>query len=140
GDPRADGWDSLDWIAQQEWSDGSVGTFGCSSSAEWQLALAAEDHPAHKAMVPMASGAGIGRVGEFHEQGNWYKGGVHQTLFTIWLRSVQQDTRPRFPDGLDQKQLQRLRSMYSLAASMPEVDWKKVVSTLPASSWLEEAG
>lgn len=140
GNPRSDGWDSLDWIAGQEWSDGSVGTFGCSSSAEWQLALAAEDHPAHKAMVPMASGAGIGRVGEFHEQGNWYKGGVHQTLFTIWLRSVQQDMRPRFPEGLDQEQLQRLRSMYSLAASMPEVDWKKVVSTLPASNWLEEAG
>ena len=139
GNPRTDGWDSIDWIAEQDWSDGSVGTLGCSSSAEWQLSLAAENHPAHKAMVPMAAGAGIGRVDEFHEQGNWYKGGVHQTLFTIWLRSVQQDTRPSFPDGLDQEQLQRLRSMYSLAADMPEVDWKSVVSTLPVSGWLDKA-
>lgn len=140
GRPRIDGYDSLTWIAEQDWSDGSVGTLGCSSSAEWQLALAAEDHPAHKAMVPMAAGAGIGTVGEFHEQGNWYKGGVHQTLFSIWLYSVQQNIRPQFPDDLTQEQLQRLRKMYDLAADMPEVDWKEHLRTLPAVDWIESAG
>ncbi|MEX2126464.1 MAG: CocE/NonD family hydrolase [Woeseia sp.] len=140
GRPRTDGYDSLDWIAEQAWSNGNVGTLGCSSTAEWQLALAAEDHPAHKAMVPMAAGAGIGRVGEFYEQGNWYKGGVHQTLFTVWLYSVQQDIRPQFPDDLSREQLQRLRKMYDLAAGMPEVDWKKHLKTLPATDWLESAG
>jgi hypothetical protein len=140
GLPRTDGYDSLDWIAEQEWSNGNIGTMGCSSSAEWQLALAAEDHPAHKAMVPMAAGAGIGRVGEFHEQGNWYKGGVHQTLFSVWLYSVQQQIRPQFPEGLSQEQLQRLRKMYDLAAEMPEVDWKKQLKNLPAVEWLESAG
>jgi uncharacterized protein len=140
GDPRRDGYDSLSWIAEQDWSNGNVGTLGCSSSAEWQLVLAAEDHPAHKAMVPMAAGAGIGRVGEFHEQGNWYKGGVHQTLFSVWLYSVQQRLRPQFPDGLSREQLQRLRKLYDLAAEMPEVDWKKHLRTLPAVDWLETAG
>ena len=90
GNPRTDGYDALTWFADQDWSNGAVGTLGCSSSAEWQMALAAQSHPAHKAMAPMAAGAGIGRVGEFHEQGNWYKGGVHQTLFTVWL--VQRST------------------------------------------------
>lgn len=140
GHPRTDGFDSLSWIAKQEWSNGNVGTLGCSSTAEWQLALAAMDHPAHKAMVPMAAGAGIGRVGEFHEQGNWYKGGVHQTLFTVWLYGVQQELRPRFPEGLTQAQRQRLRKMYDLAPEMPEVDWKKHLHTLPAVDWLEKAG
>ncbi|HUD96678.1 MAG TPA: CocE/NonD family hydrolase, partial [Woeseiaceae bacterium] len=111
GRPREDGYDSIDWIAKRSWSNGSVGTLGFSSTAEWQMALAALDHPAHKAMVPMAAGAGIGRVGEFYEQGNWYKGGVHQTLFTVWLYSVQQNLRPRFPEGLSQEQMQRLRKM-----------------------------
>ena len=37
------------------------------------------DHPALKAMIPMSAGAGIGRVGEFYEQGNFYKGGVHES-------------------------------------------------------------
>lgn len=140
GNPRTDGYDALTWFAAQEWSNGAVGTLGCSSSAEWQMALAAQGHPAHKAMVPMASGAGIGRVGEFHEQGNWYKGGVHQTLFTVWLYSVQQQVYPRFAPGTSQEDLQRFRKMYDLAAEMPDVDWKKQLRKLPAIDWLEGAG
>jgi putative CocE/NonD family hydrolase len=140
GHPRTDGYDALSWIAAQPWSSGKVATLGCSSSAEWQLALAALDHPAHAAMIPMAAGAGIGRMGEFHEQGNWYKGGVHQTLFSVWLYSVQQNIRPQFPAGLSQEQLQRLRKAYDLAAEMPEVDWKKQLRKLPAIDWLTDAG
>ena len=140
GDPRTDGYDSLTWIAGQEWSDGSVGTLGCSSTAEWQLALAAMDHPAHKAAVPMAAGAGIGRVGEFYEQGNYYKGGVHQTLMSVWLYGVQQNVRPRFPEGLSSEELQRLRKMYDLAARMPKVNWAKHLRKLPAVDWLQSAG
>jgi putative CocE/NonD family hydrolase len=137
GHPRTDGYDTLSWIEEQEWSSGKVGTFGCSSSAEWQLGLAAQNHPAHTAMVPAAAGAGIGKVGRYTEQGNWYKGGVHQTLFSIWLYSVQQNLAPRFPDSLTQKQLQRLRKSYDLSAQMPEVDWKEQTKKLPLESWFE---
>jgi putative CocE/NonD family hydrolase len=140
GDPAGDGYDSLTWLAEQEWSSGAVGTYGCSSTAEWQLLLAAKNHPAHKAMIPMAAGAGIGRVGEFYEQGNWYKGGVHQTLFTVWLYGVQQNIRPQFPQDLPQEQLQRLRRMYDLAPNMPPVDWKRQLRKLPAVDWLRNAG
>ncbi len=139
GRPRTDGYDSLTWIEEQPWSDGKVATWGCSSTAEWQMALAAQDHPAHAAMIPMASGAGIGRVGEYYEQGNWYKGGVHQTLFTVWLYGVQQNIRPQFPRGLSQEQLQRLRKAYDLAADMPEMDWAKHMRTLPSVDWLKTA-
>jgi hypothetical protein len=140
GHPRTDGYDALTWFAEREWSNGNIGTLGCSSSAEWQLALAAEAHPAHKAMVPMSAGAGIGRVGEFYEQGNWYKGGVHQTLFSIWLYGVQQQVYPRFPAGMSQADLQRLRTLYDLAPELPEVDWQEQVRKLPSIDWLEEAG
>ena len=99
GYPRTDGYDALTWIADQSWSNKKVGTYGCSSTAEWQLQLAATNHPAHAAMVPMASGAGIGRVGEFHEQGNWYRGGVPRTLFSIWLYGVDNPLRGDRPGG-----------------------------------------
>lgn len=140
GNPRTDGYDALTWFAEQEWSNGAIGTLGCSSSAEWQLALAAKGHPAHKAMAPMAAGAGIGRVGEFREQGNWYKGGVHQTLMSVWLYSVQQQVYPRFPAGVSQEDLRRFRKLYDLAPEMPEVDWKKQLEKLPSIDWIEEAG
>ena len=45
GFPRTDGYDALSWIADRPWSNGKVGTIGCSSSAEWQLALAATASP-----------------------------------------------------------------------------------------------
>ena len=85
----------------------------------------------------MSAGAGIGRVGEFQEQGNWYKGGVHQTLFSVWLYKVQQQVYPRFPAGMSQEDLQRLRKFYDLAAEMPEVDWKEQLRKLPSIDWIE---
>ncbi len=131
GRPRTDGYDALDWIAEQDWSNGKVGTIGCSSSAEWQLALAQMDHPAHAAMVPMASGAGIGRVGGWYEQGNWYEGGVFQMLFASWLHGVQNGQRPRLPKDLSQEDRVRLSKYYDLTAERQEIDWGEALKTLP---------
>ncbi|WP_287154605.1 CocE/NonD family hydrolase [Euryhalocaulis sp.] len=140
GYPRTDGYDALDWIEDQDWSNGKVGTLGCSSSAEWQLALAAQDHPAHAAMVPMASGAGIGRVGEFQEQGNWYTGGVPRSLFFVWLYNVDNPLRAQLPSGLDPATRARIGEYNDLAASKPEVDWKTRISHLPVSDMLSGLG
>jgi len=138
GFPRTDGYDSLDWIAAQDWSNGKVGTLGCSSSAEWQLALAAMDHPAHAAMVPKAAGAGIGRVGPFYEQGNWYRGGVYQMLFSTWLYWVQNTQRPRLPEGLSREDVIRMSRYFDLAPDMPEVDWPEHIKHLPLVTMMEE--
>ena len=48
------------WLSNQTWSNGKIGTIGCSSTAEWQMAVASLDHPAHAAMVPQGFGAGVG--------------------------------------------------------------------------------
>ncbi|MDH3743782.1 MAG: CocE/NonD family hydrolase [Acidobacteriota bacterium] len=138
GFPRTDGYDSLTWIAQRDWSNGKVGTIGCSSSAEWQLALAAMDHPAHAAMVPQASGAGIGRVGDYYEQGNWYRGGVYQMLFGVWLYGVQNTQRPLLPTDLSHEDRVRLSKYFDLAPEMPEVDWPKALEHLPLVKMMRE--
>ena len=138
GLPRTDGYDALDWISNQSWSNGKVGTIGCSSSAEWQMALAAMDHPAHAAMVPMAPGAGIGKVGEFWEQGNWYRGGVEQMFYLTWLYGVQNTQRPLLPEGLEREEVVRLSKYFDLAPEMPKIDWKKKLHTLPLSAAMEK--
>src|SRR6185295_13325149 len=46
GPPLSDGDDELTWIAKQPWSNGKIGLIGCSSTAEWQLAVAAQGNPA----------------------------------------------------------------------------------------------
>ncbi|MFC3052582.1 CocE/NonD family hydrolase [Kordiimonas pumila] len=140
GHPRTDGYDTLSWIEKQSWSNGKVGTLGCSSSAEWQLALAAQNHPAHAAMVPMASGAGIGRVGPFQEQGNWYTGGVPRTLFFVWLYHVDNPLRATIPFGLDQETRARIASYNDLAAQKPKVDWPTRIKHLPLIDLLTGLG
>jgi putative CocE/NonD family hydrolase len=140
GKPQTDGYDALSWIAKQPWSNGKVGTLGCSSSAEWQLALAAQNHPAHAAMVPMASGAGIGKVGRFQEQGNWYTGGVPRNLFFVWLYGVDNPLRPQLPANLDPKVRARIAAYNDLDAKKPDVDWVKQIQHLPVSEMLADLG
>jgi uncharacterized protein len=77
-DAASDGVAMLDWIASQPWSNGKVGTFGCSALGETQFVLAARNHPAHRAMI--ASGAG-GAVGSALGRGGYFgvfEGGVFQ--------------------------------------------------------------
>ncbi len=131
GPPKSDGYDALTWIAEQPWSNGKVGTLGCSSTAEWQMGLAALDHPAHAAMVPQGFGAGVGRVGGFYEQGNWYRGGAEQMLFIVWLYGVQNTQRPTFPSDISREDMVRLSRYFDLAPEMPRVDWTEALWHLP---------
>ncbi|WP_338870670.1 CocE/NonD family hydrolase [Spirosoma sp. SC4-14] len=133
GPPTTDGYDAFSWMAKQPWSNGKIGTYGCSSTAEWQMAVAALDHPAHAAMVPMGFGAGVGRVGSFYEQGNWYRGGAQQMLFTTWLYGTQTDqfARPLFPKTASSEDLTRVSRFYDLAPEMPKVDWVQGLKHLP---------
>ncbi|MDH3458146.1 MAG: CocE/NonD family hydrolase, partial [Gemmatimonadota bacterium] len=131
GPPKTDGYDMVSWIADQPWSNGKVGTLGCSSTAEWQMGLAALDHPAHAAMVPQGFGAGVGRIGNWYEQGNWYRGGAEQMLFFSWLYGVQNTQRPTFPGDLTQEDLVRLSRYFDLEPEMPQVDWTEAFWHLP---------
>jgi len=131
GPPRTDGFDALAWMASQPWSNGKVGTIGCSSTAEWQLGVAAMGNPAYAAMVPMGFGAGVGRVRPYFEQGNWYRGGAVQMLFIAWLYGEQNQVRPMFPPNTSTEDLIRASKSFDLAQQLPPVDWSTVLWHLP---------
>ena len=141
GVPLTDGYDAFSWMSEQSWSNGKIGTLGCSSTAEWQMAVAALDHPSHAAMVPQGFGAGVGRVGDFYEQGNWYRGGVEQLLFGTWLYGVEHDKfKPRIPAGASQEDLIRISRFYDLAPENPPVDWAEKIKHLPLQDLLKNVG
>ena len=141
GTPLTDGYDAFSWMSEQSWSNGKIGTLGCSSTAEWQMAVAALDHPSHAAMVPQGFGAGVGRVGDFYEQGNWYRGGVEQLLFGTWLYGVEHDKfKPRIPAGASQEDLIRISRFYDLAPENPPVDWAEKIKHLPLQDLLKNVG
>src|SRR5262245_34909905 len=140
GAPLSDGDDAFTWIAKQPWSNGKVGTIGCSSTAEWQLAVAALGNPAYAAMIPQGFGAGVGRVGPYYEQGNWYRGGAFQMLFAAWIYGQQNQVRPMFPPKTSQEDLIRASRMFDLAPQMPPVVWSKALRHLPVEDVIKAAG
>lgn len=138
GVPLTDGYDAFEWMKNQSWSNGKIGTLGCSSTAEWQMAVSALDHPSHAAMVPQGFGAGVGRVGDINEQGNWYRGGAEQMLFFAWLYGVEHDKfKPRIPEGATQEDLIRISRFYDLAPENPPVDMSEALSHLPIQDILK---
>ena len=137
GPPRTDGVDALAWMSAQPWSNGKVGTTGCSSTAEYQMGVAAMGHPAFAAMNVKGFGAGVGRVGPYYEQGNWYRGGAVQMLFITWLYGEQNQVRPMFPPNATQEELIRSSRFFDLAAQLPPVDWSKALWHLPVQDILK---
>lgn len=80
---RNDATDTVDWIASQPWSDGKIGTMGCSYLGDNQVVLAAARNRHHLAAVPMASTTGYlgrgrpweafdGGVFELAETAGWF--------------------------------------------------------------------
>jgi putative CocE/NonD family hydrolase len=126
---KEDGYDTVDWISKQSWSNGKIGTIGCSSSAENQLGLSAANHPAHAAAIAQAPGAGIGVIGPYWEQGNFYRGGVPQLPFASWYHDyayyggAAATHRPTFPKDMTQEDRVRVSKFFKL---WPNYGWDKV--------------
>jgi len=143
GVPLTDSDDALDWMSSQPWSSGKVGLIGCSSSAEWQLAVAARGNKALATFIPESFGAGVGRVGPFYEQGNWFRGGAVQMLFGTWLYDyglLVKDGRPTFPASMSQQALVTAAKSYDLDAHPPAQDWSKALWHLPESEIYSAVG
>jgi uncharacterized protein len=67
----ADGYDTIEWITRQPWSDGTVGMFGDSYYGVTQWAAVASGHPALRAIVPRVTSADLGasRIGTWWDEG-----------------------------------------------------------------------
>jgi putative CocE/NonD family hydrolase len=61
-----DGADTLEWITEQTWSDGTVATFGDSYYGFTQWAAACSGHPALRAIVPRLTTTGVGTDWMYH--------------------------------------------------------------------------
>ena len=80
-DDPEDGFDIVEWIARQDWSDGKVGTFGTSYPGGTQHALAEMNPPHLTAMVPIDALSNCGVSGMRH-------GGAFELRFMNWIFSI----------------------------------------------------
>lgn len=65
-----DGYDSIDWIIHQPWSDGTVAMWGDSYYGYTQLAAASSRHPALRAIAPRVTGTRLGELPIAHSGQN----------------------------------------------------------------------
>jgi len=136
-----DGYDTVDWITKQQWSNGKVGTLGCSSTAEEQHKLNGAQPPGLAATVPMASGAGIGRVGPYNEMGNFYRGGAFQNWWFSWYYKAGYTYRPLFPPNLSREALIRLGRFWNLEPeTVPASNIDTLIWTLPINQIMDKMG
>ncbi len=77
-DDPADGFDIVEWIARQPWSDGKVGTFGTSYPGGTQHALAEMSPPHLTTMIPIDALSNCGVSGMRH-------GGAFELRFMNWM-------------------------------------------------------
>lgn len=78
---RNDGRDVIDWIAEQEWCDGNIGTFGASYLGHTQWCIADYDHPMLKTMF-------ISVYGTNGYESFYRRGMFRQEIWTEWAAQM----------------------------------------------------
>nr|HPG89568.1 CocE/NonD family hydrolase [Hyphomicrobium sp.] len=69
--------DTVNWIAKQPWSNGRVGTYGCSALGETQLVAQHAAPDAWRAMIVSGGGGAVGSLDDRHTYG-FFEGGIFQ--------------------------------------------------------------
>ncbi|MFN4098267.1 MAG: CocE/NonD family hydrolase [Pararhodobacter sp.] len=97
---REDGAATLDWIAAQPWSNGRIGTAGCSALGEIQAMQAATRNPHLSALVAQAGGGAIGRGGASRSYFGMFEGGIpHLAPAVGWFATQGGKTPEALPYG-----------------------------------------
>ncbi|MFF7244521.1 CocE/NonD family hydrolase [Embleya sp. NPDC008237] len=90
-----DGYDTLDWITRQPWSDGIVGMFGDSYYGFTQWSAVSSQHPALRAIVPRVTSTNIVPGTAAYaaaRQPVWLEGADYQAH--IWIDNATYDFEP----------------------------------------------
>lgn len=106
-DEALDGLETINWITQQEWSNGQVGLIGSSYSGYAAMQLAGTNHPAIKAIVNNSGPANLYDV--------VFPGGVfHNTALLPWTTAFTNNRGFNFPpysSGLSMNELVRQKPL-----------------------------
>ena len=142
GHEATDGYDTVDWLARQSWSNGKIGTTGCSYGGETQMLQAPLRHPNLTAIIPGAAGGLIGAANGKYNYWAGFKGGVldHRAGMSWYSRAgMKYSFKP--PPGLSDEEVRKIREFFEPNAQyLPEMDWDKLVWHLPLVDVMNAAG
>ena len=133
-DDRRDGYDMVSWLAEQPWSNGRIGTYGCSYLGENQMQLAATRNPNHAAALPQAAGGSLRYFGVVF-------GGVTELAASLgWFRGAGSKVFYRIPPGTPREVMLQVEEMINPAPDPGELDFQAAWRTLPYIDMLKAAG
>lgn len=144
---RSDGYDTIEWIVQQRWSSGKVGTFGCSYQGEAQIILAAANHPNHIAMIADGAGGAIGKAKKSYGYFGVFENGVLNLASALgWFTAegaIYYKKTPR-PDDYEMKMAMEMEGLPVSELAGRIVPYKtgfdEIVSRSLTDSWWDEEG
>jgi len=158
---REDGYDTVDWLIAQDWSNQKVGTAGCSYLGETQVVLAAAKHPNHLTAIPMSPASGYyapgrawssfdGGVFELAQTAGWFAGSGTKVFYgppahidrQEWFRSPAAKLFTQTPKIDFAAYLPLLNSLptYDILqrAKLPPTDYEDFVGNLPDSDYFRD--
>jgi len=146
GADRLDGYDTVEWASTQPWSNGRVGTYGCSYLGENQTQLAAMRHPAHVAAIPQAAGGSVGTAGGRYGYFGIYEGGVFGLSASFgWFRNAgakRPGGRPAPPVEVAPalRELPTIALMQKYGPPDRETDWESALREPLDGEWWASLG
>jgi putative CocE/NonD family hydrolase len=137
---REDGYDTVEWLISQQWSNGKVGSAGCSYLGETQVVLAAVKHPSHVAAIPMSAASGFYAPGRAWQA---FSGGVFELAQTAgWFAGSGTKVFYGPPPSVDRQEWFRSPAA-KLFNQAPKIDFDaylKLLPSLPVADILQRAG
>jgi hypothetical protein len=134
---RCDGFDTVAWLAAQPWSNGRVGTYGCSQRGEVQYQLAAMRPPGLACAIVQAGGSVL--YGET-SRSYLHMGGVLNLTIASWYRRWLAQVRPQFPRGCDPALLRQASAFHPLAPVFAEMRIPEDFEHLPVCEIQDRVG
>ncbi len=129
-----DGYDTIQWLAAQKWSNGRVGMTGCSSGGESQLAAASVQPPALKAMIPQAAGGLTSRL-------EGYEDGVLPWSAYVGLGVTEGYMHtPRLSADLPHDVYNAAAAHFKITNAQPQFDYLRALWHLPEVDALRDQG
>ena len=141
GNEANDGFDTVDWLSKQDWSNGKVGTSGCSYPGETQMLQAPLMHPNLATMIPQAAGGLIGAANGRYNYWAGFKGGVLDHVAGMsWYAGPGTKYSYKPPPGLSDEQVREIREYYEPNAMyQPKMNWDSLQWYLPVIDVMKEA-
>jgi uncharacterized protein len=136
-----DGYDTIDWLSKQPWSNGRIGTYGCSYLGDIQIFAAQTRHPALKAMIPQASGSAVGAAGGLYRYFGAREGGAVDWAASIgWFAEHGQKVAPKLPASLDHDAYNADYLPWNQPPKSPIINYQRAWYHLPMIDALRDQG